>query len=577
MYYKPMFLMHKLSYKKAFNLTLACLALICAAIGSEAAPALPDSANIPRPEPVLPPPNVAPAEIKQQEKPAYKPSASEKEVKLVIQTFTFSGNKRFTSELLSDLISIYTKREIGLKELNEATKMITDHYRKNGYFLAQAYLPAQDINENSVEIAVLEGNLGEMKLNGTENLNAEFLKKLAAYRLKNGDAVSEHNLVRNVTIINSLPAIRASAQLNAGDEVGSTNVEIDLQPLPRWGAYVAANTYGNRFTGREVVLAGIRLNNPAGVGDQLSLNLKNARDDGQRGLQLAYFTPIHASGTLLSLSYNYVDYKLGGEFEALEATGDSQYFNFGVDQPLVRNAQHGLTARFAGSHKKVNDEVSAFALKNRRDISGIELGLFGDWLDSSGEASNQLGINIHAGRVNFKNDFAEALDETGAKIAGSFVKYNLIASRVQYFTNGVSLTLRADYQAANKNLDSVEKFSIGGINRWRAYAELPNQADAGFMAGAEIRKRIPANQSLASLLLVELSPYAFVDAGKGIVNENALSNDNHVKSIQAGLGMDFLFKKDWHLSVSASHQNRDFEGVDAENETRFWGQILKEF
>lgn len=577
MYYNHMFLINNLANKKTFDFVLACLILFCIAVTSEAAPTLPNSADIPRPERVQPLPSVAPAEIKQREKPAYRSSASEKEIKLVIQAFTFSGNKVFTNALLSSLISTYTKREIGLKELNEATRVITDYYRKNGYFLAQAYLPAQDINENSVEIAILEGNLGEIKLNGADNLNAEFLTKMAAYRLKSGDSVSENNLVRNVTLLNSLPAMRASAQLNPGEDVGSTNAEIELQPLPRWSAYVAGNTYGNRFTGREVALAGVRLNNPAGVGDQLSLNLKSSRDEGQRGLQLAYYAPVHESGTLLSLSYNYVDYKLSGEFEALKAKGDSQYFNFGIDQPIARNAQHGLTARFAGSYKKVNDEVSAFALKNRREINGFDLGLFGDWLDSSGDASNQLGINIHVGRVNFKNDFAEALDETGAKTEGSFVKYNLVASRIQYFKNGVSLALRADYQGANKNLDSVEKFSIGGINRWRAFAELPSLADSGFMAGAEIRKRIPANQSLASLLLVEVSPYAFLDAGKGKINENALNRDNHVKSIQLGLGMDFIFKKDWSLSVTASQQNRDFEGADAENDTRFWGQIQKEF
>lgn len=572
-----MFLINNLANKRALNFVFACLTLLCITVISQAAPPLPDSANIPRPESVLPPPSVAPADVKRHEKPAYKPSAGEKEVKLVIQTFTFSGNKVFANALLSELVSAYTKREIGLKELNEATKVITDHYRKNGYFLAQAYLPAQDINENAVEIAILEGNLGELKINGVDSLNAEFLKKMAAYRLKSGDSVSENNLVRNVTLLNSLPAMRASAQLNAGQEVGSTDAEIQLQPLPRWDAYVAGNTYGNRFTGREVALAGVRFNNPLGVGDQLSLNLKRSNDEGQRGLQLAYIMPVHESGTLLSLSYNYVDYKLGGEFEALKAKGDSQYFNIGIDQPIVRNAQHGLTARFAGSYKKVNDEVSAFALKNRREVNGFNLGLFGDWFDNSGEAINQLGINLHVGRVNFKNDFAEASDETGAKTEGNFVKYNLVASRIQYFESGLSLALRADYQAANKNLDSVEKFSIGGINRWRAFAELPSLADSGLMAGAEIRKRIPANQSLASLLLVEVSPYAFMDAGKGKVNENALSSDNHVKSIQAGLGMDFIFKKDWQLSVTASHQNRDFEGADAENETRFWGQIQKDF
>ncbi len=400
---------------------------------------------------------------------------------------------------------------------------------------------------------------------------------MAAYRLKQGDSISANNLVRNVTLLNSLPAIRASAQLNPGEEVGSTDAEIELQPLPRLSAYIVANTHGNPFTGREVVLAGLRFNNPLGVGDQLSLNLRRSNDEGQRGLQMAYFTPVHASGTQLSLSYNYVDYKLGGEFAALNAKGDGQYFNFGLDQPIVRNSQYGLTARFAGSHKKVNDEVSAFALINRREINGFDLGVFADWLDNSGEASNQFGINLHAGRVNFKNNLAQALDETNAKTEGNFVKYNVVASRTQYYQNGFSLALRADYQATNKNLDSVEKLAIGAINRWRAFAELPSLADSGLMTGAEIRKRISANQSLASLLLIELSPYVFIDAGRGRLNKNALSNNNYVTSVQGGLGMDLMFKNDWRFSVTASHQNRDFKGADAENDTRFWGQIQKEF
>lgn len=572
-----MFLINNLSNSKSLILVFACLCLLNISGFSQAAPSLPDFANIPRAEPVQPAPKAVPTEIKQQEKPAYEPNVGDKEIKLVIQNFSFSGNQSFSNAQLSILLKDYVKRELGLRELNQATKIITDHYRKNGFFLAQAYLPAQEINENSVEIAILEGKFDELKLNGAEQLNQAFLQKMAAYKLEQGDAISENNLVRNIVLLNSLPGLRATAQLNPGAEIGSTNVEIELQPLPSWQAYFGANTYGNRFTGREVLLAGASLNNLAGVGDQLNLNLKSSNDEGQRGFQLSYYTPVHESGTLLNLGYNYIDYKLGGAFKVLKASGDSQYFNIGLDQPLVRNAQHGLTARLSSSYKLISDEVSAFALDNRRDIKAVDAGLFGDWSDDTGDASNQLGVNIRSGWVDFKDDFAQTFDETGLKTEGSFIKYNLVASRVQYFKNGFSLALRADYQATNKNLDSVEKMSIGGINRWRAFAELPSLADAGLMAGIEIRKRIPANKSLASLLLVEVSPYGFFDAGRGKINQKPSSNDNHVKSIHYGLGLDAAFKKDWLLNLTVSHQNRDFDAAVAENETRVWGQLQKEF
>ncbi len=571
-----MVLINSFSKQKSTVLALIGLLMFCFSILSQAAPT-PNSAIIPRAGSTQPLPSVTPPEIKQQDKPAYQSDASEKDVKLIVQTFSFSGNEVFTSAQLSTLLANYTKREIGLRELNEAIKVVTVHYRKNGFFLTQAYLPAQDVNEGIVEIAILEGKLGDLKVKGADNLNLVFLNNMASYRLKSGDTVSENNLVRNVTLLNSLPAMRASAQLNPGEETGSTNADIELLLLPTWQAYLGVNTYGNRYTGREVALAGVNINNLAGVGDQLALNLKHSRNDGQRELRLGYYTPVHESGTLLNIGYDYVDYALGGKFKPLKASGDSQYFSLGVDQPLVRNARYGLTARFGSSYKKISDEVSVFALDNRRDIKGVELGLFGDWLDSAGDANNQLGINIRAGQVNFKNDLAEMLDETGPKTEGNFIKYNLTATRLQYFNNSVSVVLRADYQGTNKNLDSVEKSSIGGINRWRAFAELPSLADSGWMIGAEIRKKIPINQSFASLLLLEVRPYGFIDAGRGKINQKALSNDNHVKSIHYGMGMDLAFKKDFLLSLTASRQSQDFDGASADSETQLWGQLVKSF
>lgn len=573
-----MFLIKKFCTSKKVILILTILPALGITIQCLAAPLLPDPANIPRAEPVKPFPSANPADIKQQEQPAYQPDEGSADIKLIVHTFTFSGNRSFTAAQLESLIKDYTQREIGLKELNEAVKVITNHYRKNGFFLAQAYLPEQDINENTIGIAVLEGTLGKLTLDSAGIQDNDFFQKMASYNLKPGDSITENNLVRNVALLNSLPAIRASAQLNPGEAIGSTNAELQLQPLPRWTGFIAANTYGNRFTGREVALAGISANNLADIGDQLFLSLKSSRNEGQRGVQLVYNAPVHASGTLLNLAYNYVDYKLGGEFKTLKAFGDSQYFNLGVDQPIIRNAHYGLTARLGSSYKMINDEVSASALKNQRNIPGIDMGLLGDWYGNDRDVNYQLGFNVRAGQVKFKDDFAKSLDASDAKTTGSFVKYNLAASRVQYFANGFSLTLRADYQGASKNLDSVEKITIGGINRWRAFAELPSLADSGFVAGADIRKNIPANERMASILLLEvLSPYGFIDFGRGRINQNALSNDNHVKSTHYGLGLDAALKKKWLLNLIVSRQIRDFDGASAESETRAWGQLQKEF
>lgn len=380
-----------------------------------------------------------------------------------------------------------------------------------------------------------------------------------------------------MTQLNSLPAIAATAQLNPGEATGSSDVEIFLEPLPTIQGYIAANTYGNRFTGRETVLAGMAINNLAGVGDQLFVNLRNSNDDAQRAISASYVTPIHPSGTMLTTSFFYIDYKLGGPFNQLGASSDSQFFNMAIDQPIFRNARGGLSAHFGLAHKRVDDEIAAFSLNNQRHINNMDLGLMGDWFNEAGDVSYRLGYMISAGKLDFKDIFARLLDDAGARTEGHFIKHNITADRMQFFDNGLSLALRADYQYANNNLDNIEKLMVGAINRWRAYAELPSQVDTGFMAGAELRKNWQAGTALSRFNLDGVGLYGFLDYGRGKVNRNALSDDNHVRSTTAGVGTDFAFLKKWLLGFTLSHQQRKFDGLSTENETRVWGQLQKSF
>jgi len=530
--------------------------------------------DIPRAEPPRALPSIAPAEIKKEVKPAYQAPTGGNDIKVLIKSFTFSGNQSFSQQALSAALADYQQREISFKELNEAVQVITAFYRERGYFLAQAYLPAQDIAENKVEIVILEGQLGALKLLGATDLDKASLSKLAGHQLSKGDTVTEYNLVRNVTLLNRLPGLAAIAQLNPGQDVGETDTHVTLQPAPRLQGYIGANTYGNRFTGREVVLAGLQLNNAAGLGDQLSLSLKRSNDEGQRGLGLSYVTPINSAATVLNVGYNYIGYQLGGNFKNLDASGQSQYFNLSIDHSILRDAHKGLSARLGTSYKLVNDEVGFAALENKRNISAADIGLNAGWTNATSSVNYLLGASLRTGSVNFKDDTYEALDATAAKTKGGFIKYNVNFSRQQFFNHGFSMALHADYQRASKNLDSVEKLSIGGINRWRQFAELPSLADTGLVVGAELRKNIP---SQSQRFLLSLSPYGFIDIGRGKINQRPAGGENHVKSIHGGFGLDATFANRWLFSLVGSHHNRDFSGADAENEVRVWGQLIKQF
>ncbi len=546
-----------------------------------AAPNLPDPANIPRLETQPAPPVITSPTIEKKDSEAYpSPLQAKSDIQVTISQFKFSGNKSVSDVQLSSLLIDYLDKPIGIKELNQIIAQVTRYYRQQGFMLAEAYLPEQDLS-STLQIAVIEGYLGELKLQAKGKLDEAFLKKMAAHELANNTAIRESNLVKNITLINSLPGVRAVSELAPGQEVGYSDVSIEVEALPRVTGYLSANTYGNRFTGREVLNAGVYLNNLAGRGDRLGLNLKDSNGERQRAVQLGYIVPITEAGTILNLNAGYSDYRLGGEFSILGATGDSAFVSAFLDQPVLRSRQGNITSRIGLSYKDVSDDVSAFALENHRSINALELGLFGDWRDGSWNGFNQLGLNLKFADLNFKNSLAKSLDATGAETAGNFVKYNLFGSRIQPLSADFNLIFRAEFQGVNKNLDSSEKLAIGGVNRWREFGELPTSSDRGLIAGLELRRAMLPINTLASFLpifkSVEASPYAFVDYGKGIINHNALIDDNHVNSVHYGAGVDMQFAKRWLLDLTLSHQRSKIEGIDSESETRAWGQIRTEF
>lgn len=552
--------------------------LIAGTIPAFAAPALPDiQPNLPRPEvPARAPAPTVPADRNQNENKVEKSS-----VKITVKEFTFTGNKQFTSNELSDLLAGYLDHPIDLNELNAAVNTVRNHYRQKGFVLTQVYLEAKQVQKaseesSSINMIVLEGTMGDVKVESANGLNNERFQSMAEYDLQKGDIVSEKNLVRNMMMINGLPGVTATSQLNPGQEVGSSDVVISVEPEPKFLGTVYANTYGNRYTGREQAGFGMVWNNPNSVGDQLTVSGRVSNNEGLRTFGVGYSTPITAAGTILSLGYSYVDYHLGREFKVLDAKGDAQYFTAAIEHPLIRDVKKGVSFRTALNYKILDDDVGGFNLNNRRDITSMDIGFVGDWLNGAGDVVYQWGASITPGNVSFKDGNAKALDASSLKTSGSFLKWNLTSTRTQFFNENIIWTLRADYQGASDNLDIVEKIGIGAINRWRPYAELPNQAAEGVMVGTDLRKKWAVTGNLSKALDV-ISPFAFYDIGKGKINHNALSGDNSVLSHQIGAGIDLQFKQKWTFSLSFSEQKRQLEGTSTENESRLWGQLRKDF
>jgi hemolysin activation/secretion protein len=98
------------------------------------------------------------------------------------------------------------------------------------------------------------------------------------------------------------------------------------------------------------------------------------------------------------------------------------------------------------------------------------------------------GVNVGSGRVNLSANAASlAADQAGPRTAGAYTRLSWNLARLQSLSQRSSLWLSGSGQVARSNLDSAEKFGLGGANGVRAYPSLEGSGDSGWLATAEWR------------------------------------------------------------------------------------------
>src|SRR5262249_17850992 len=112
-----------------------------------------------------------------KEPPVAAPVAPAAALPLVITGFTFSGNTVVANEKLEMVTQPFVGEVLDLPILEKAAQSVTDYYRKQGYTLALSYVPQQEVRSGVVTLAVLEGTIGEVTINGNTHYSTAFIQR----------------------------------------------------------------------------------------------------------------------------------------------------------------------------------------------------------------------------------------------------------------------------------------------------------------------------------------------------------------------------------------------------------------
>jgi hemolysin activation/secretion protein len=463
---------------------------------------------------------------------------------ITVQAFQFTGNTQFTNNELQALLNKYKGHPIGFDDLQAAANLITEYYRQAGFLVAHAYLPEQDIKNGIVEILILEGHLDGSHLDGNhivpigdirinKNVLQRFLNTYPATAL-----VTDKDLSHLSLLINDLPGIESKAVLSKGAKTGSTALSLKVQEAPLINGYLTSDNYGSYSTGYYRFDGGININDPFGLGDQLTLRAQTTETGNSVMGSANYNLPLNGYGTHLGINVSQLNYQLGRSFTALNADGLARTVGSNVTHPLYLTREARLTGVANYEHRWLQDNTNSFDLHNDRELNVMSFSLAGSLYDKLIPAggSTQAHLNVSAGEVYFTNQAAALADSvSGLDSNGGYHKFNWQINRTQNIWGDISLYANFSGQVASKNIDSSEQLSLGGPNAIRAYPVGEGSADEGWLFNGETRYNLPKfSASTGQLQLI-----GFIDTGFSRINAKPLLGDRHNSRHLTGYGFGF--------------------------------------
>lgn len=471
----------------------------------------------------------------------------------VVKRFRIVGATLVPSTEIQEVLKPWLNHEITFPDLEDALQALADLYQKHGWY-ARPQLPEQDLVDGVVTIQIIESKLGEIKVDETSGarISNSFVMGALTSRQRLGDPLNLNDMERAVLILNDTPGIQASTAMAAGEQLGSTDLIVKVEPRRWWGMSASADNFGAKSTGYGRLAVNGNADNPLGIGDQITANYIGSL--GTQFGRLGYTLPVGYDGLRLGASYSAMNYKTVGSYaDPVLQYGTARIAQLAATYPIIRSAGRNVNAALTLDKKhyfNASRNVSGEPLANinspnaqpgvevptsEKDIIVSALSLSGDQYDSIwGGGAFYWSASANLGHVNLNNapPIYVYADRIGPNTEGQYSKGTLSLSRLQRLAQNTTLWVSWQGQVASKNLDSSEDFSLGGPQGVRAYPNYEAQGDQGWLGTIELRQSFAQNWQAS----------AFFDAGRIMVNRNAWTNSftpNLYNLFGAGVGLSY--------------------------------------
>ncbi len=409
------------------------------------------------------------------EEEAKKP-AMEGEPSFILNDVKVTGSTLFEPDHFRKAYEPYLGKKVTYRDIDDIAAKIKSEYKKPGYLTTNVYLPEQDVANGKIEIRILEGTVGEVKIEGNKWFSSKLIQKY--FHAKKNEILNIFKLSNDLLRLNQNSDLEVRTVIGAGKDPGTSDLTFKVKDKFPYHAGAAFDNQGTRLVGKLRTSISFRSTSMFGQNDSLFFNtIESAMSQGNF---VSYSYPIDTYGTRLGFDAVIFTNKLGREYKELGITGNTQIYTpkimsqMYLTEDLQMNTEGGMdiksSRKWVMGEKSTNDQL-------RIPYVNFEL--------------TKMDSFAGGGQTSFLSQFRfSAADFLGASSAnhasasrsgtgGFFFVFEQTIRRIQRMPFDSYISARAQFQNATHTLPSSEQMQFGGANYDRGYPEGDYMADYG--------------------------------------------------------------------------------------------------
>lgn len=438
---------------------------------------------------------------------------------------------------IAALTSRLENREVTFEDLICLRSQITQLYINKKYITSGAFLPNnQVLNDGTVQIQVVEGELEQIEVSGLEYLQQGYVRSRLA--LATGKPLNQQSLEEALQLLQLDPLLeQVNAELTVGSTPGRNILRVNLKEAPTFHAGIVANNYRSPSLGSEQASLFVAHNSFLGFGDRLTAEY--GITEGLNIYDINYAIPLNARNGTLGLQISNSDSRVIEDvFQDLGIRSETQTYSLNFRQPISRTPESEFALSLALDLRRsqtflLNEIPFSFTEGPEDGESQVTVIRFSqDWVDRGARrvlaARSQFSFGLDA--------FDATINDTGRD--GRFFAWLGQFQWVQQLSPKILLLTRLDAQLTPDSLLSLEQFSIGGVDTVRGYQQNQLVTDNGVIGSLELRIPLTSDPNV-----LQLAP--FLEFGKAWNNQAPNPDPTTLASL--GLSSRWLISPD--LSV----------------------------